>query len=65
MVQGGRIMDYDEQIFRDFKHNEMACDECGVRMGNNSETGMMGFICPECFDDLEIQHKEKHPEEYE
>lgn len=55
----------DEYDFADFKNNDIACDKCGASMGTCNEQIIVAFLCDNCADELELQYKKRHPEEYD
>jgi len=51
--------------FKDFKPNDVCCDNCSKIMGTSSEQIISSFLCESCTNGLEELYKEKHPEEYD
>ncbi len=58
-------MEFDVEDFKDFKPNDIACDECGTYIGTTSGSSMEGFLCKDCTYEIEELYKELHPELYE
>lgn len=55
----------DIEDFKDFKNNNIYCDNCGEFMGCYSEEVIAVGLCKSCVYGIEELYKEKHPEEYD
>ena len=51
--------------FKDFKNNEIYCENCSEFVGCLSENPIGVGLCKSCTYAIEEQYKKLHPEEYD
>ena len=58
------LMEFEIEDFKDFKTNDISCDECHTPLGTTTGNPMEGYLCAYCTNEIELLYKELHPEEY-